>query len=221
LLLGCDLITAASAETLPTLAPDRARAVVNAHETMTAAFTHDPDADFPEMHLRESIAAAARADCAPDFVDASGLAQALLGDPVGANMLLLGFACQKGFLPVGPAAIAEAIVLNGVAPEMNRRAFAWGRMLALDALAVARAAGLPAVAPAPADRGGLDGFVLRRAGAPAAGVCDGGEELIQKKIFLAFVVFFICLSVFLVFANPHPNIIFERTKKKRKRKKQK
>jgi indolepyruvate ferredoxin oxidoreductase len=161
LLLGCDLVTAASAETLPTLAPDRARAVVNAHETMTAAFTHDPDADFPEAHLRASIGAASP-DFVPDYVDANGLAEALLGDSVGANMLLLGFACQKGFLPVGPAAIEQAILLNGVAPEMNCRVFAWGRMLAIDPLAVARAAGLPAVAPALPDMGGLDEFVARR-----------------------------------------------------------
>ncbi len=162
LLLGCDLVTAASGETLPTLAPDRARAVVNAHETMTVTFTRDPDADFPETRLRAAIAAASP-ESAPDYVDANGLAQALLGDSAGANLLLLGFACQKGLLPVGPAAIEQAIVLNGVAPEMNRRAFAWGRMLALDALAVARAAGLPAVAPALPEIGGLDGFVARRA----------------------------------------------------------
>ncbi|MCC7016079.1 MAG: indolepyruvate ferredoxin oxidoreductase family protein, partial [Rhodospirillales bacterium] len=163
LLLGCDLVTAASAETLPALAPDRARAVVNAHETMTAAFTHDPDADYPEARLRATIAAAASSDFAPDYVDANGLAEALLGDSAGANVLLLGFACQKGLLPAGPAAIEQAIDLNGVAPEMNRRAFAWGRMLALDPLAVARAAGLPAVAPVPADMGGFDGLVARRA----------------------------------------------------------
>ncbi|MEK7245837.1 MAG: DUF6537 domain-containing protein, partial [Pseudomonadota bacterium] len=119
--------------------------------------------DFPEAHLQAAIAAAANPGFAPDYVDASGLVQALLGDSAGANMLLLGFACQKGFLPVGPAAIEQAIVLNGVAPEMNRRAFAWGRMLALDARAVARAAGLPAFAAAPADMGGLDGFIARRA----------------------------------------------------------
>ena len=163
LLLGYDLITAASVETLTTLAPERARAVVNSHEAMTAVFTHDPDAEFPEARLQAAIAGAVRADCVPDYVDANGFAQALLGDTVGANLLLLGFACQRGLLPVGPAAIVEAILLNDIAPDMNRRAFAWGRMLALDASGVARAAGLPAVTPAPPDMGGLDGFVARRA----------------------------------------------------------
>jgi indolepyruvate ferredoxin oxidoreductase len=165
LLIGCDLVTAASAETLPTLAPDRARAVVNLHETMTAAFTRDPDAEYPEARLCAALAAAIPG-AAPDYVDASGIAQALLGDAAGANVLLLGYACQKGLLPVGPTAIEHAIDLNGVAPEMNRRAFAWGRRLALDPLAVARAAGISAagisvVGPTPADD--LDAFVARRA----------------------------------------------------------
>jgi indolepyruvate ferredoxin oxidoreductase len=162
LLLGCDLVTAASAETLPVLAPDRARAVVNTHETMTAAFTRDPDTEYPEAHLCRAIGAALAAG-EPDWVDATGLARALLGDAAGANVLLLGFACQKGLLPVGPSAIAQAIELNGVSTDMNLRAFAWGRRLAFDPLAVARAAGLSTAAPAPADAGGLDGFVARRA----------------------------------------------------------
>ena len=162
LLLGCDLVTAASAETLPALAPDRARAVVNTHETMTAAFTRDPDAEFPEVRLRQAIAAAT-AGRDSDWVDATGLAHALLGDAAGANVLLLGTACQKGLLPVGPSAIAQAIELNGVSTDMNLAAFAWGRRLAVDPLAVARAAGLAAALPARADQGGLDGFVARRA----------------------------------------------------------
>ena len=163
LLLGCDLVTASSDETLTALAPERARAVINGHETMTAAFTRDPDAEFPEARLQAAIAGAIRADRLPDYVDANSLAQALLGDSVGANLLLLGFACQRGLLPVGPAAIVAAIDLNGNAPEMNRRAFAWGRMLALDPRAVARAGGLSDLAPAPPDKGELDGFVARRA----------------------------------------------------------
>ncbi len=158
LLIGCDLITAASGETLPTLAPDRTRAVVNAHETMTAAFTHDPDAAFSEDRIEAAIAGATQAR---DFVDATSLAVALLGDSVGANMLLLGFACQKGLLPVSPAAIDEAITLNGVALDFNRHAFAWGRMLALDPTAVARAAGLAPLAPAAPVADDLAGFIAR------------------------------------------------------------
>ena len=159
LLIGCDLITAASGETLPTLAPDRTRAVVNAHETMTATFTHDPDTVFSEDRIEAAIAATTRAR---DFVDATSLAVALLGDSVGANMLLLGFACQKGLLPVSPAAIDAAIALNGVALDFNRHAFAWGRMLAVDPGAVARAAGLAQPRPLAAGDD-LPGFIERRA----------------------------------------------------------
>ncbi|MBM3565695.1 MAG: indolepyruvate ferredoxin oxidoreductase family protein, partial [Alphaproteobacteria bacterium] len=164
LLIGCDLITAASGETLGVMAPDRTRAVVNTHETMTAAFTHDPDAAFAEEKLEHVVA---ESTLARDFVDATGLAMALLGDSVGANMLLLGFACQKGLLPVSHAAIDEAIRLNGVAVEFNRHAVAWGRTWAVNPDAVLRAAGLAPSSPsgAPFD---LAAFIERRAADLAA-----------------------------------------------------
>jgi indolepyruvate ferredoxin oxidoreductase len=54
-----------------------------------------------------------------------------------ANILLLGFAYQKGLLPLSSEAIVEAIRLNGVAVEANIQAFAWGRSLAIDEPSVA------------------------------------------------------------------------------------
>src|SRR5262249_51196027 len=58
----------------------------------------------------------------------------------GANVVLLGYAWQRGLVPVSLAAIDRAIELNGVAVQMNRDAFALGRLAAanpaaLDALA--------------------------------------------------------------------------------------
>src|SRR5690606_9427589 len=72
--------------------------------------------------------------------DATALATALLGDAVATNLLLLGFALQKGLVPVGLPALHRALELNGRAVEMNRRALAWGRLLAVDPEAVWRAA---------------------------------------------------------------------------------
>lgn len=58
------------------------------------------------------------------------LAEELLGDSVFANVILLGYAWQKGLVPIGEAALKQAVVLNAVAVERNVRAFDLGRVLA-------------------------------------------------------------------------------------------
>ncbi|HEY0675297.1 MAG TPA: DUF6537 domain-containing protein, partial [Immundisolibacter sp.] len=65
------------------------------------------------------------------FVDATRLSRQLIGDAIGANMFLLGYACQRGLLPVSPAALERAIVLNGVFVEGNTSIFRWGRLYAV------------------------------------------------------------------------------------------
>lgn len=70
------------------------------------------------------------------FLDATHLATALLGDAIGANLFMLGHAYQQGLIPVGAEAIDRAIDMNGVAIEMNKAAFLWGRRAAIDLAAV-------------------------------------------------------------------------------------
>jgi indolepyruvate ferredoxin oxidoreductase len=53
---------------------------------------------------------------------------------------MLGYAWQKGLVPISFEALARAVELNGAAVEMNKKAFAWGRMAAHDPAAVQRAA---------------------------------------------------------------------------------
>ena len=62
--------------------------------------------------------------------NASQVAVKLLGDSLGANLMLTGFAWQRGLIPIREDAILEAIELNGVAIDWNKEAFAWGRRLA-------------------------------------------------------------------------------------------
>jgi len=79
--------------------------------------------------MLQAIKAAARD---ADIVDATGLAAALMGDSIAANLFMLGYAFQKGFVPLSLAAIDRAIELNHVSIESNRRSFAWGRLAAHD-----------------------------------------------------------------------------------------
>jgi len=133
--------------------------VINAHETMPAQFTHDADFTLPGRQMARAVAAAVRPD-AMHAVDAGAMATALLGDSIAANLFTLGYAYQKGLVPVGAAAIETAVRLNGAAVEMNLKAFAWGRRAAVDEAAV-RAA-IPALATTPGSASGLDEIVARR-----------------------------------------------------------
>jgi indolepyruvate ferredoxin oxidoreductase len=139
LLLGCDLVVSAGAETLAKLDRATSRAVVNSHETITGDFTRDPDLAFPAKEMKVSIAAAVGPDRA-EFLDATRLATGLLGDSIASNLFMLGYAYQKGAVPVSADAIEEAIRLNGVAVEFNCNAFRWGRRAAVDRALVERRA---------------------------------------------------------------------------------
>jgi len=129
LLLGCDIVVAGGHDALATAHKGVTRAVVNTHETMTGDFTRRSDLAFPGAALRRAIGSRVGEEHAR-FIDASDLASKLLGDSIGGNLLLLGFAYQKGLVPIGAAAIERAIELNGVAVEMNKQAFLWGRRVA-------------------------------------------------------------------------------------------
>jgi len=139
LVLGCDMVVTASGEVLATVASGRTRAVVNSHPIPTSAQTLDPDAPLDTGALRRLIeGAAGPGQC--DIVDATRLATALMGDSIYTNLFLLGFAFQRGLIPLGGEAIERAIEINGAGAERNRRAFAWGRRAAADPDAVEQAA---------------------------------------------------------------------------------
>ena len=109
--------------------------VVNTAEVMPGDFTRNADFSLPTERLKRAITGAAGVEHT-HFVDATRLAKALLGNALAANIFLLGYAYQKGALPVSAAAIEDAIALNGEAVEANQAAFRWGRRAALDLASV-------------------------------------------------------------------------------------
>ena len=115
------------------------RAVVNADLLPTASFVIDPDIDFELGAMRDALNGAVTPDHL-DVLDATGLATALIGDSIATNAFMLGFAFQRGAIPLSLEAIQKAIELNGAAIEMNRTAFAWGRLAAHDLPRVVSAA---------------------------------------------------------------------------------
>ena len=128
--LGCDLVVAASRKTLATTRKGVTRMLVNTHEVMTGEFTRHPDLKFPSPELRAGITDAVGSDCV-EFVDATRYALNLFGDTIAGNMFMLGYAYQRGLIPISSEAIDAAIELNGAGVQLNKEAFLWGRRAAL------------------------------------------------------------------------------------------
>jgi indolepyruvate ferredoxin oxidoreductase len=164
LLLGCDLLVAASTEGLSKLGRGLSRAIVNNAEMITGGFTQDPDLHFPTRASHEALAEATGRS-AVDFLDAGRLALSLLGDSIAANLFMLGYAWQKGLVPLSAEAIEQAITLNNVAIAFNKQSFLWGRRAAVD-LAAVEAVAKPKLTATGSHKLSetLDEVVTRRAG---------------------------------------------------------
>src|SRR5690606_36474763 len=113
LLIGADLVVAAGVESLAMLATNRSSVIVNTHQEMPPSFIRDPDYRLPEQRLLHALRSRSRPG-GLSTLDATRLASALLGDSVAANVFMLGFAFQRGKLPVGSAALYRALELFGV-----------------------------------------------------------------------------------------------------------
>ena len=182
-LLACDMVVGASPEALQTVRHSRTRVVVNTHAIPNAAFVRNPDASLE----REALLAKMRHAAGGEFMstcDAQSVASKFLGDTIGANILMLGFAWQLGLVPVSLAALMRAIELNNVAVPMNKLAFSIGRLAAgdppgLDALWAERHAslGLSAGAYAAGQATELDVLVADREARLAA---YGGARYVER-----------------------------------------
>ncbi|MFK7966990.1 MAG: indolepyruvate ferredoxin oxidoreductase family protein [Burkholderiaceae bacterium] len=139
LLLGGDLVVSSGNEALSKMRPNVTRAVVNTEVSPTSDFLRDPDWSLPADELKQNIMDAA-GDREIEFMDLSGLATHLLGDGLFANPMLIGYAWQKGWVPLNRIAIERAFELNGVAVKKNQQAFLWGRRLAHDSARVQKLA---------------------------------------------------------------------------------
>jgi indolepyruvate ferredoxin oxidoreductase len=131
LVIGCDQIVTASRDALSRMGEGRTWAAVNATGATTAAFIKNPDWQFPAEGSRGAIVQACGENNV-DFIDAGHIATTLLGDAIATNMFMLGYAFQKGHVPLQEASILKAIELNGVSVGFNKAAFNWGRTAAHD-----------------------------------------------------------------------------------------
>ncbi len=149
LVLACDAVVAADKPTQTLMIPTRTAVVANADIAPTADFVRNRDMDFQNAQVERVIRAASNPN-ACDFIAADTVATALMGDAIAANIIVMGYAWQKGLIPLHRASIEAAIELNGVAVDFNKRAFGLGRLLATrpdKVQALVEAARGPAVEP--------------------------------------------------------------------------
>lgn len=128
LLVGCDLLVAAEADVQLRLNPTSARAVLNTGVSPSADFIQNPDWESNALAVNERLNEVCSATTS---ANATAIAEQLLGDAIGANLMLLGMACQRGWLPVRREMIESVIARQGGA-KMNLRAFQIGRRVAHD-----------------------------------------------------------------------------------------
>jgi indolepyruvate ferredoxin oxidoreductase len=139
LVIGCDVIVTASRDALTRMGEGRTHAAVNATGTPTAAFVKNPDWSYPGTAAEADIRKACGTNHV-DLIDAGKVATALIGDSIATNMFMLGYAWQKGWVPLTEESILKALELNAVSVEFNKQAFIWGRNAAHDWPAVERLA---------------------------------------------------------------------------------
>ncbi|MCR9212188.1 MAG: indolepyruvate ferredoxin oxidoreductase family protein [Proteobacteria bacterium] len=162
LVVGCDLVVAASMDALQTYDLGRTKAIVNDHVEPVAAFTLTPDLAMDQDSLTSLLADSLGREQA-EFIDSTTLATSLMGDSIAANLFLLGVAFQRGTIPLRLSSIEQAIELNGIAVESNKRSFAWGRKAAADRKQVEEIA-LPESSAEIVEMETIDTIINRRVG---------------------------------------------------------
>lgn len=142
LLIAADDVVAVSKDGAQLCDPARTHGVVNTHLTPIADFVRKRDFDFKSAQVEASLKQQLRS--ADNFINFTAIAEAVAGDAIATNVMMLGYAWQKGLVPLSRESIEQAIELNKVAVKSNLAAFNWGRRVAVDRPGVEAAIAGPA-----------------------------------------------------------------------------
>ncbi len=163
LVIGCDPIVVAGKETLLRMRPGRTHVALNSNSVPTAAFVTNANWSNPGVDCVADITRAVGVEGVGVF-DADAMATQFLGDSIYTNPVMLGYAWQKGWIPLELASLMRAIELNAVAVAQNKSAFEWGRRAAHDWAAVQKALNPgQVIAFTPRAKSSIDDMVRHRA----------------------------------------------------------
>jgi indolepyruvate ferredoxin oxidoreductase len=133
LIIGCDPIVSANKETTLRMRAGRTHVALNAHSTPTAAFVKNANWQNPAQSCVDNIMQIVGEDIknggkngGVSAFNADALATVMMGDSIYTNPIMLGYAWQKGWVPLQKASLMRAIELNAVAVDNNKTAFEWG-----------------------------------------------------------------------------------------------
>ncbi len=161
LIIGCDPIVTAGKETVLRMREGRTHVALNSYSTPTAAFVLDADWQNPGEACAAEIVKAVGIAGVGAF-NANAASTQLMGDSIYTNPMMLGYAWQKGWIPLERESLMRAIELNAVAVENNKTAFEWGRRAAHDLPSVEKLFASAQVISMPAPRQGVPELVARR-----------------------------------------------------------
>jgi indolepyruvate ferredoxin oxidoreductase len=161
LIFGCDPLVAANKETLLRMRPGKTKVALNSNSTPTAAFVKNSEWQNPSDQCVAMITEAVGIDGVGVF-NADAVATRLMGDSIFINPMILGYAWQKGWVPLALDSVMRAMELNNVAIEQNKIAFIWGRRAAHDWASVERLLTPAQVIAMPSKRDSVEALVARR-----------------------------------------------------------
>jgi indolepyruvate ferredoxin oxidoreductase len=130
LVMAADEVVAASKDMMTLCESSRTAGIINSHLIPTADFILNRDFNFQSRKVNSVLENSLRKDSS--FFDFTRPAEVLLGDSIATNIMMMGYAWQKGLLPLSAEAIERAIEVNGVSIKMNTQAFRIGRLAAAD-----------------------------------------------------------------------------------------
>jgi indolepyruvate ferredoxin oxidoreductase len=130
LVMAADEVVAVSKDMTTLCESGRTTGIINSHLIPTADFILNRDFNFQSRKVGSVLENALRKESS--FVDFTRPAEVLLGDSIATNVMMMGYAYQKGLLPLSAEAIEQAIEVNGVSIKMNTQAFRLGRLAAHD-----------------------------------------------------------------------------------------
>jgi indolepyruvate ferredoxin oxidoreductase len=161
LIFGCDPLVAANKESLLRMRAGKTKVALNGHSTPTAAFVKNSEWQNPSEQCVAMITEAVGMDGVGVF-NADAVATKLMGDSIFINPMILGYAWQKGWVPLALDSIMRAMELNNVAIEQNKVAFTWGRRAAHDWAGVERLLTPAQIIAMPSKRDSVETLVARR-----------------------------------------------------------
>jgi indolepyruvate ferredoxin oxidoreductase len=129
LLIASDVVAATQLDSLKTVGA-RTTILVDDQVVATQAFHENGNVDLDAERIVCRLEQ--RAEKRPVRMPANDLARRVFGDPISANMIMLGYAFQMGTLPLSQEAMEQAIRIIGADVDGTLRAFRLGRLYFAD-----------------------------------------------------------------------------------------